>query len=244
MLGAAVDAVDPGAPGYFGKLPGFADFVTRRLPRAFVDPWDTWLQESIVSARDRLGVEWLDTYLTSPIWRFALGAGVCGSAGWTGLLMPSVDRVGRHFPLTLAAELPADSGLLPVLSQEGWFERLEELALSSLDEPFDLAVFDQQLQTLALPASQSAPLSKLRGSQAEAMSWCFELPSVASLGWSLPAIVESVFGSQLDRHTFWWTSGSAKVKPCLLTCRGLPHTAGAAAFLDGNWGRWGWASQL
>jgi type VI secretion system protein ImpM len=243
MLGAALDAGNPAAsPGYFGKLPGFADFVTRRLPRSFVDPWDDWLQQCILSARDRLGVGWLDTYLTSPIWRFAVGAGVCGTAGWTGLLMPSVDRVGRHFPLTLATELPTESGLLSVLAEDAWFDRLEQLALTTLDEPFDLAVFDQELQALALQASGNPLLSKLRGT--EGVSWCFELPSIAFLGQSLPAILESLFRGQLDRHTFWWTSGSAKVKPCLLTCRGLPHTASSAAFLDGNWSRWGWAGQL
>ncbi len=244
MLGAALDASGPGAPGYFGKLPGFGDFVTRRLPRGFVEPWDNWLQQCVLGARERLGVSWLETYLTSPIWRFAMGAGVCGPSGWTGLVMPSVDRVGRHFPLTLASELPADSGLLPLLCEDSWFERLEELALSTLDEPFDLAIFDQELQGLTLQASGNAVVSALKGAQTDGVSWYFELPSVASLGPSMPAILESLFRPQLDRHSFWWTSGSAKVKPCFLTCAGLPPAASAAAFLDGNWGHWGWASEL
>ena len=30
--------------GFFGKLPSHGDFLSRRLPRSFVDPWDSWLQ--------------------------------------------------------------------------------------------------------------------------------------------------------------------------------------------------------
>jgi type VI secretion system protein ImpM len=242
MLGAALAAGGPAGPGYFGKLPGFADFVTRRLPRGFLDPWDDWLQQSILSARDQLGASWLDTYLTSPIWRFAVSAGVCGPAGWTGLLMPSVDRVGRHFPLTLAAELSAERGLVPVLQEDGWFEELEELALSTLDEPFDAEAFDRQLEALPLPAPGQGLAASPTGSPTDAAGY-FPLRSIGVLGRSLPAILEALFPGQLDRYTFWWTSGSTKVAPCLLTCRGLPHTASAAAFLDGNWSRWGWGSQ-
>lgn len=244
MLGAAVDLSGSGAPGYFGKLPGFGDFVTRRLPRSFVEPWDNWLQQSVLGARERLGVSWLETYLTSPIWRFAVTPGLCGPSGWTGLVMPSVDSVGRHFPLTIACELPVDTGLLPLLCEEAWFERLEDLALSTLDEPFDLDLFDAALQALTLQPSGNPVVRAMTGVQSEGASWCFELPSVASLRPSMPAILESLLGTQLERHSFWWTSGSAKVKPCFLTCCGLPPAATSPAFLDGNWSRWGWASAL
>ena len=39
--------------------------------------------------------------------RFWLAPGVLTPDAWSGLLMPSVDRVGRHFPFTLAAPLRA-----------------------------------------------------------------------------------------------------------------------------------------
>ena len=47
-------------------------------------------------------------YLTSPAWRFVFAAGACGPVPVIGLMAPSVDRVGRHFPLTIIAELPPD----------------------------------------------------------------------------------------------------------------------------------------
>jgi type VI secretion system protein ImpM len=244
MPGPAVAAPPPESPGFFGKLPEFSDFLSRRLPRSFLDPWDAWLQQGILSSRERLGVSWLDTYLTSPIWRFLLTPSVCGPLAWTGVLMPSVDRVGRHFPLTLSADLPTDIGLLPMLVETNWFDRLEQLALSTLDEPFDLESFDAELQQLRPSLTLSVLVNKMKGTHNDAVSWCFGLAPGASVGQSLPAIAESLLGGWLERQTFWWTSGSEKVRPCMLTYRGLPNSAAFAALLDGNWTRWGWVSWL
>jgi len=81
--------------GWFGKIPSVGDFVTRRLPPGFVKPWDQWLQTGMSESRRRMGERWVDVYLTFPVWRFLLPVGVLGSTAWTGVLMPSVDRVGR-----------------------------------------------------------------------------------------------------------------------------------------------------
>ena len=51
--------------------------------------------------------DWLDGYLASPSWRFLLMPGVMDGQPWAGVLMPSVDRVGRYYPLTIARPLPA-----------------------------------------------------------------------------------------------------------------------------------------
>jgi type VI secretion system protein ImpM len=48
----------------------------------------------------------------------------------------------------------------------------------------------------------------------------------------------------LERNTFWWTSGSEKVTPCLLVFVGLPIPASYAALLDGDWARWGWINWI
>jgi type VI secretion system protein ImpM len=83
------------ALGVYGKLPARGDFVSRRMGRSFVDAWDDWLQQAIPASQLALGDRWLDFYLTSPIWRFALGAGCCGPNTVVGVMMPSVDKVGR-----------------------------------------------------------------------------------------------------------------------------------------------------
>ncbi|MFE0752569.1 type VI secretion system-associated protein TagF [Inquilinus sp. NPDC058860] len=121
------------APGIFGKLPWLGDFVVQRLPRGFVEPWDAWLQDGLAASRVALGDAWLDRYRTAPVWRFALPAHVAGPPV-AGLFLPSVDRVGRYFPLTLA--LPLESGPPPDLpaSAASWFDALEAVALAALEE--------------------------------------------------------------------------------------------------------------
>ena len=147
----------PPAPGFFGKVPSHGDFVARRLPAAFVSVWDGWLQAGLADSRERLGADWLAAYLYSPIWRFALDAGVCGPQAWAGLMMPSVDRVGRYFPLTIGLPLD-DLGLVP---DEVWYAGVETLALSGLDPGFSLVAFDAALLALAAPNVHGVPLVPL-----------------------------------------------------------------------------------
>ena len=93
--------------GFYGKLPCRGDFLQRRAPQDFVDAWDAWLQEGLHESRLRLQDAWLESYLTGPVWRFVFGAGVCGDAAYAGVLVPSGDRGGRFFPLTVFAQLTA-----------------------------------------------------------------------------------------------------------------------------------------
>ena len=48
-----------------------------------------------------MGDVWLEAFLEAPVWRFVLPPGLCGARAAIGLIMPSVDKVGRYFPLTL-----------------------------------------------------------------------------------------------------------------------------------------------
>ncbi len=116
------------APGFFGKLPARGDFVSRRLRRDFLDPWDRWLQTAMATSREQLRENWLSRYLTSPLWRFALSPGVCGEQAYTGVLMPSVDRVGRYYPMAIALALETAPDPLGLI-QTNWFEETERVAL-------------------------------------------------------------------------------------------------------------------
>ncbi len=126
-------------PGFFGKLPKHGDFVSRNLAERFIEPWDDWLQGVIAEAKNQLGVEWLETYLVCPIWRFVLGPGVIGDDAWLGALMPSVDRVGRYYPLTVTqpVRVGREGGVALVLSrnvEDCWFEPVEQAMLAVLGD--------------------------------------------------------------------------------------------------------------
>lgn len=147
----------PGAPppgvGFCGKLPSHGDFVRRRVPDAFARRWDEWLDAGIAASRAVLGEAWLDCYLAGPIWRFVVAPGCCGEAAAAGILMPSIDRVGRHYPLTIVAPLPERAAPLSVvLAASEWFRDIESAGLSALVADFRFDDFDARLAQTLLPA--------------------------------------------------------------------------------------------
>jgi type VI secretion system protein ImpM len=102
-------ALPPGScAGLFGKLPARGDFVRENLPRDFVDAWDAWWQRGLADTQRRWQEEWRDAWLEAPVWRFVLPPGLCGRSGMLGLWLPSVDKVGRYSPLTIAAAASGD----------------------------------------------------------------------------------------------------------------------------------------
>lgn len=221
------DTGEAGGPGFFGKVSSHGDFVGRRLPPSFVGVWDAWLQAGLQSSREQLGAGWLDAYLTGPIWRFALAPGVCDGQAWAGLLMPSVDRVGRHFPLTLAAPAGDGGAMLDWLAGgQQWFDEAESLALDTLEESFVLERFDAALAALPLPPTVGGAAA---GGVAGPAGYRLALGSVDALGSALPLLA----GAALHGQSLWWTDGSDAVAPVLLLCRGLPAPVSFAAMLTG-----------
>ena len=123
------------AVGFYGKLPMLGDFVRRHVSDRTVVAWDAWLQQALAASRDRLGDGWLDLYLTAPMWRFFVQPGVLDEQPVAGVLFPSVDRVGRHFPFTVFARLPRRCvGLVVADRCAAWFERVEDLVLAHFED--------------------------------------------------------------------------------------------------------------
>ncbi|HET7594953.1 MAG TPA: type VI secretion system-associated protein TagF [Stellaceae bacterium] len=225
--------------GFFGKLPARGDFVTRRLTRDFTDPWDGWLQDAIAMSTQQLGEEWLDTYLTAPIWRFLISPGICGPLPMLGVMMPSVDRVGRYFPLTLAVTVadcmtPAKA----MLTAGAWFDEVEQLALSALEDDADLDRIDQQAEAIAPPLREHPEAAFYRTDRAVSVELGEGDGADAAAG-----AIDGVLGLLASRYTLWWTSGSDRCKPSLVFAEGLPSVERFAALLDGKWEQWGWKTR-
>jgi type VI secretion system protein ImpM len=138
-------------PGWYGKLPHLGDFASRRLPEAFIAGWDAWLGQALAASREALGPRWLQGYLVAPIVRFWLAPGLLGAPSWTGLVMPSIDRVGRHFPLAVAQP---DVPLARAQAAPGWFAALDAAMRRALDVAFTVEDLEQALSQ----AVQGAPL--------------------------------------------------------------------------------------
>lgn len=232
------------APGFYGKVPGLGDFVSRRLPRVFVDYWDEWLQTVIAASRAQLGENWLNTYLSSPLWRFALSGGHCGADVWTGVLMPSVDRVGRYFPLTIATSLPATASPVAVVADASqWYEDAEALALSALEaDDFDIQEFDAGVQGLGTPGYGTRQQQMHAGDPLSRAGVQVTLRAASDVADGYAGILHQLMSDRGVAFSVWSTEGSDLVEPGLLLCDALPTEHSFAALLDGQWSQWSWAA--
>ncbi len=230
---------DAEAVGFYGKLPTLGDFVSRRLSAQFIQAWDQWLQEALAESRAQLGDDWLNSYLVSPLWRFVLSPGIAGQGGWVGLLMPSVDRVGRYFPLTLARSLAPEVDGFRLLSASDWFGQIEGLALSSLDDGFELQDFDAQLLSIPAPPLTMRRLP-VNNDGARQDAWQLSAGRDADLQDACSTLLQQALDDAFLGYSFWWTAGSERVAPSLLTCQGLPAADAFAAMLAGDWAAGGW----
>lgn len=227
-----------GVPGWYGKLPSLGDFASRRLSHELIEAWDAWLAEEIGTLRQQWPDDWLQGYLQSPTWRFVLGAGTLGAAQpWpvAGILMPSVDRVGRYFPLTIVAPLSS----LPHSHDQAeqlfnWLHAIDDLAADAMEEDWPIDTLDQALarhpaplwsddtpamaQALARLASGETrlvalPLPDTRNAMAEGLGralWHWGLDGLLSRGLT-PGLA------------WWWAEPAdpAQARQTLLS-RGLP----------------------
>jgi type VI secretion system protein ImpM len=138
--------------GFDGKLPSRGDFVGRGLPRSFLGPWRAWVDASLVASRTALGEAWLAAWLEAPIWHFALPGGVCGPDAVLGLIMPSIDRAGRHYPLTVAAVFV---GMSAAPSDLAWLDAVELVALKALTLDQTPDTLEQSLHSVPAPVRQA-----------------------------------------------------------------------------------------
>jgi type VI secretion system protein ImpM len=140
--------------GFDGKLPSRGDFIGRGLPKSFLTPWQAWIDASLTASRRLLGETWLPAWMEAPIWRFALPANACGPDAVLGLTLPSVDRAGRHYPLTVAVVF---EGVPFAPVDTGWLDAVEALALDALalDHPPE-ALMDS-LSAVPEPTGESGP---------------------------------------------------------------------------------------
>jgi type VI secretion system protein ImpM len=211
------------AVGWYGKLPSLGDFAQRRLPRAFVEDWDDWLQQCLQASRAALDSDWMAHYLGAPVWRFVLLPGVIGTDAWAGVLLPSVDRVGRYFPLTVCARLPGCAPFGSSLAAiEHWLDELAACALLGLDAGSGHLRLEAALRELV---RQTVPAS------------CQTMPThQAETGMPagfLDALAARLLPQLLAGKSVWWCVSPDK--GCTgFSCQGLPAPTDFATLLCGK----------
>jgi type VI secretion system protein ImpM len=218
-------------PGWFGKIPALGDFASRRMPASFVAPWDAWLSQGLERVREALGEGWLDAYLSGPIWRFGLMPGVVDRHGWLGVLMPSVDRVGRYFPLTIAG---AWSDPAPELAGlEAWFGQLCAIALDCLAPAASVETLEGALTGLPLPWGAVVPDPGV-ACAASPPGLPERLPTADGLHAALSAAAAPLLLSALQQRSLWWPWRIDQGCAPITICSGLPGPDAFAGLLEGS----------
>jgi type VI secretion system protein ImpM len=204
--------------GYFGKMPKAGDFVARNVDTQVRDGFDRWLQASIGESRAQLKEGWLGSFLTAPIWRFLLNKQFADSRSVLGVMIPSVDKVGRYFPLTVLIEL---SGLEldrnTLIACDKILNEFEDLLMSALSEEFDQDFLDYQIGLAARKYvnKPAPPLAAETDSGFEGFDRAMQDA----------AMLRKFEGS------IWWTEGSDHRQADLLLYPAMPAGAAFASFL-------------
>lgn len=219
MNRAAASAV----AGLYGKLPSSRDFLRRGLPNRFVLAWDNWLAQMIHAAQETLGDAFMQAYLTSPPWRFALDPQVIDENGWFGVVLSSVDALHRCFPLTIVAASPLSfPELQAVFDCESFMARIETLALALIDGGRAADNLAGDLTELSLALADAATRSP-GGAGAFADRWrdAYDLPPAAE--------------NTASAASYWWHDEWPGHAAIALRCRGLPSVAASACYFDSSW---------
>jgi type VI secretion system protein ImpM len=229
--------------GWYGKIPCAGDFIARRVPSSFSEPWDRWLQSAIAGSRARLGARWRDAFLSMPLWRFIFSPGLLDANAWAGVMAPSVDAVGRYFPLAFVTPLPSASLdiVATLFAAEPWFEESEAIALSAIASRIDAATIDAaiarhnfRVEWVGHPEGRDDTVP-LRGAKPQMLC----VPLGARGAESTAELCE--LAERLAQPTGAWLAEESEVfGRCLLLCEALPAAEQYCAMMNGRWIEHGW----
>ena len=209
--------------GLYGKLPSKRDFIAITTPREFLAVWEPWLQGGISASRMKLGAGWQEAFLRAPIWRFWLGAELCGGPV-LGAIMPSVDGVGRYFPLTIFARADHGDDLPPpeIETYDAWLASAEDLLLSALSEETRFEALTAALEAFAGPSAPAAPPPSTEGLVRFRDGTVIGNVSSAQFGTVLADLRRLDHARLYGTATFWWTLGGEGFSPQVIVGRRMP----------------------
>jgi type VI secretion system ImpM family protein len=172
-----------------GKIPSFPEFLQARTSREPEQSFDAWLEAGMELASSKYG----------PAWGEAFGAGDVRGFVWRapreartdailcGVLIPSHDSVGRHYPLAIATAVPMQAvARAPHVVPLAFGDFLE----SAYEAAADLAVI--------APADLKARLAELRPPGEPDI----ERAAAEYDAWSSTARIDGAWGAVFDERPF------------------------------------------
>ncbi|MCK5817738.1 MAG: type VI secretion system-associated protein TagF [Psychromonas sp.] len=215
--------------GYYGKIPSKGDFIYNDFNLDFIYHWNEWMESIITVSKEQLEGNWLDCYLTSPIWHFSLSEGVCCENAIFGSIIPSIDKKSRYFPFSIVKSHHATA--VQAWSKNSWDLEFEKIILEVLEDDFDLLKWDNKLQFLPKwfdPIVSYYNEVKENNTHNTMLIMGLETDNIETL-------LDQQYKLRFQSYSLWWTRGSDLVAPSLIITEGLPPVNLFSSMLDGHW---------
>jgi type VI secretion system protein ImpM len=156
--------------------------------------------------------------------------------------MPSVDRAGRYFPLTVATPCGAQAMPIDCLAAAAdWYSTIEAVMLQTLeDDELTLDALDAELATLSLDLSfVQVPPDLNAKDMGVARSICSRVEPSSNPERMFAHVLNQLICARIGFRGFWWTSGGAHIKPTMAVFQGLLPSDQFDGLLTGDLGRLG-----
>jgi type VI secretion system protein ImpM len=145
-------------------------------------------------------------------------------------MMPSVDAVGRYFPLVIAVSAPrAPTDAQALAHSAQWYESAGRCALQILQDRATLDEFEAALAAVATPtaATADAPADAANG------EWQLH-PTNTAWPQDAATIVLRSLAARLQGHSTWWPQqSSTDHAPSVTVMQGLPAAERFVGLLHG-----------
>lgn len=206
--------------GFFGKHPGFGDFITHGLPAPLREELETWFTDALARTKQQLGELWEQVYDHARPVRFWIGPSVLRDKGAVrGVIWPSRDRVGRRYPIVLIAG-ESNPSPPPIAPDQSLYEemeaRLTKAMLSEARQPEGLLALEG-FGTAGPPETDTLWAVNAQASASDLMH----------------AIGAADYTRAASGRSYWWSDADDLRSGAVWSCTGLADAQALAWLLSG-----------
>lgn len=206
--------------GWLGKLPAVGDFVSRGLDQDLQNTLYQWISQGMRTLSSQAPEDWQQAYLVTPVWHFAINAGIWNIHAVQGCFAPSLDKIGRYSPLLIARSFDSNDLNEVLPPRDDWTYRVDEHlrrvvrerlpvedVLSGINQPFS----GEHSREFAYSAAEILnDLGIGEGEDEKRKKRWFSWPGLAGLF------------TERNYRSFWWAEPSLKQPPRQIIHSGKP----------------------
>jgi len=226
--------------GFYGKLPFYADFLHLSNHEKLVGEWENWAQQTLHKSQQIQGKEfWLEQYVKSPVWQFMLTPGVVNDSAYIGIMIPSVDSVGRYYPFMFYVQVVSnDLSSLLAADLTSWLAEIQDYILQILE--LDTYSFEElksniiEISNKYIDSSNSSSIEEIQEDYSTVVFNHSEYHHQQTL-------TQLQFITMLSCHnqSIWWCDGSDVMPANSAVITGMPSARIYLAMLNGDWETYG-----